>query len=253
MFQLEDDSGVTAQWIVKTPSMYKGMSIPLLREVAAADIYAIAGLPPPQCGLLRLPEKAIRTDDTAAGRYAAELFTRDAGRLAFCSSYVEAPVVQRSVFVHRGRMKETILADAIALYCLDLFLWNGDRTRDNPNCLRSGGHLVPIDHDRVFFGLEKIDEAGCGPDLGQGLPLDSVTAHVAHALVQKHPRNPAWQRLQASLTAVAAELPTLQSRWPAEWDRDPTGHYPFGFADEITRFLRARVPRVVEFLNGLRR
>jgi hypothetical protein len=241
-------------WVVKTPSMYGGRTIPLLREAIAADLLALGGLPPPPWGILRLPETFVSTDATEAGRRAASVFGADAGKLAFCSAYVPAPVVNRAVFVHKGRMKASILADAIKLYALDRFFWHGDRTKPNPNCLRLHGRLVPVDHDCFFFTLDHVDETGCGPDL-QGDPLSSTAdGHVAYDLVRKHLTHCSWDEVAAALGHLADDNArgAIFDRWPKEWDRMFGEATSAGYLDEVDRFLRRRIPLVVRILNAVK-
>lgn len=248
---LESDSG-NSEWVVKTPSMYNGMTTPLLRELIGSDVVAYGGLRTPRAGLLRIPHEPLPTDDSPDGLYARQIFERDAGKLAFCSSYVQAPAVNRTVFVHRGRMNENVLADAVRLYAIDMFLWHGDRTVDNPNCLRLQNRLLPIDHDRVLSRVGTIDATGCGPDLDEEQPHESRHRHVSRELVRKHAAHPGWDEVSGLLADLGGDLPALLQRWPDEWDRNFGDTAPAGLKDDALRFFRHRASRVVAILETVR-
>jgi hypothetical protein len=258
LFQLEDERGNQGLWVVKAPSAHRRGELSLLQELAGADLCAWCGLLTPAIGLARFPNEPPPTDDTEVGRLARELYKNNAGKLAFCSRYLDSsPAVE----VEEGSLNDlrsvTKLArrDAMLLYALDLLIWNVDRTVRKPNALWFENRLVAIDHGNAFAGLLAVDQHGLGPDDEEMTGGHTWGDHICSKMLgklreKKMYGTAAWRsflRRLRRLTDVA--LRDMARRWPWELDRGPMGERP-GLSARIVQFLETRRDRSLGVFKG---
>jgi hypothetical protein len=244
LFQLEAADRPAGLWVVKAPCSFPvaGGGPALLRELAGADLCAW-GVLTPAIGLVRFPQTPAPTDGTEQGLAAARIYQMDAGRLAFCSRYMDSAVRLEgddSRLAKPGPSSKAMDRDAILLFALDAYLWHYDRTKQNPNALAWQDRIVAIDHDRAFHRIEAVDEAGLTPDYTELPDLDALRDHVAFPLVRQHLDSPIWDEFTAHIEALDEDAVTrMASRWPDELDRDRGGR-AIGYKTCLVQFLTQR-------------
>ena len=237
VFQLDDNVGTSGFWVVKAQCRSRAGGRSVIRELAGADLCAWFGLRTPRIGLLRVPTIPPLTDTSPAGEAAAHIYRNDAGKLAFCSKYIEAPRPDKGVVRRKRKPPESMIEDAITMFALDALIWNFNRTEGNPNTLLHEGHLVPIDHGHAFCNIEKIDESGCPPDYTAVPNVDDLRDHVAERFARRFAGHGSWDKFATRFHALTDDkIALMAARWPDELDVGPNGQ-PTGWKADCVRFL----------------
>lgn len=100
----------------------KDLYLTLLRELIGADVLSAVNLPPPRAGLLRVPSPDDVTGTNPAATRARTMFKKDEGTLAFCSAYIEAPVISAGELLHP---EKHLRKDLVLLFATDVLLSSG--------------------------------------------------------------------------------------------------------------------------------
>lgn len=240
LFQL-DGPGGAASWVLKAPHKERQQETGLVFELVGADVASWLGLATPAIGLARLPQTPLPTDDTATGLAAREIYERSAGRLAFCSRYLDhAPLVRSGDLDDLRSVPSSMQEDAIRLFALDVLLRHYDRTPNNSNALAYGERLVAIDHGLAFFRLGSIDESGAPLEADTDGEPTQLARHIAARVAAKRSDSPIWQEVALRVHALDdGAIGAMLDRVPDELDRSSSG-VRLGMKAQVAAFLRAR-------------
>lgn len=246
LFQLQDDNGPAGLWVVKAQCRSTFGRKLVLAELAGADLCVWFGLNTPEIGLLRFPSSPPPTDLTDVGHVAANIYAADAGKLAFCSRYINTPLAVETCLSLNRRRSPSIAADGVRLLLFDAAAWHYDRTSGSPNAMLVRKRIVPFDHERAFFGIDAIDNTGCSPDYDETIGEHAVLEHIAAGLAAKNHDSPEWARFVSRLEALSdAEIGALVDRLPDELTMGPMGSWK----RDLARFLARRRECVLDIVT----
>ena len=250
LFQLQDDHGAAGLWIVKAQcNSFFGCKM-ILAELVGADLCAWFGLNTPEVGLLRFDTSPRPTDTTAEGRAAARIYETDAGKLAFCSRYINVPHVVEDCLSLGKRRSPSIVADGVRLLLFDATSWHYDRTMKSPNAMLVRRRIVPFDHERAFYDIDAPAEDGCSRDYTANIGEEAVLRHIAAGLAAKNQDSPEWDRFVERLNDLTdSVVDTIAQRLPDELDAGKGGSWK----RDLKRFIARRRECVLNTVGEVRR
>lgn len=252
LYQLDGPDG-PASWVVKAPHKERRGVTGLVCEIVGSELAAWLGLPTPAIGIVRIPAEPPGTDETDVGRAARDIYVGSAGRIAFCSRYLDhAPPLRSGDLDDLRSVPATAQEDAIRLLVLDAWLRHYDRTPNNANALALEDRLVAIDHGLSLFHLGAVDESGATLEPDTFSEPTLLVRHIAARLASKRLELPIWAELAARVRALDdGRIGAMLSRVPDELDRGLDGR-PFGMKSQAAAFLRARRDAIDTILESVR-
>lgn len=254
----KSDGKPAGSWVVKPQDVVScsdsGSVQGVMNELGGAELCVWVGIPTPQVGLLRFPEKVpegLWPHLPERDEELESLFKINAGSLAFCCKRLEGATDLEADISRERHLRAELIETGLRLFALDGFLRHSDRSRANPNALWWRNQLVAIDHGNAFGGLRCPGVTGKDAAGVTVWPTQQIRDHVLFPFLRKHRKKLDFRPFVHSVKGITDEMVrTVVGRWPSELDCTMSGGQ-LRFRKELMDFITARRDKIDDVVDGL--